>query len=422
MHIKMRTLLHDIRIGVFIGWRMFRRANIWTTTLIVFVMSITFLNMVAVSGILVGLIEGGNIANREQYTGDLIVTRVSGTRAISETPQIIETLKNSPLVEGYSVRYLSGAQIEANFDARDRFDRSGDTAGGQLAGIDVTAEDALTQLSKYVVEGAYLENNDSGKILVGANYLRRYSSSFGDGFDSLDKVYPGDKVRVTVGNRTENYIVKGIIDSKVNEVSLRLFIPISDYIRMVDISDLGAGEIAVKLTKDINADTVKKLLINQGFEKNGKIQTAIEAIPDFLNQIKIAFGVLGSIIGFVGVIVASVTIFIVIFINAVARQRQIGVLKAIGVRPRVLQFAYILQSIFYATLGILLASIIIYGVLVPGLEQNPIDFPFSDGILSAPIATTIRRAVVLLTVSALAGMIPAWLIVRKNTLASITGR
>lgn len=42
----MRNILQTIRVGMFLGIRQLRRANIWTTALIVFIMMLTFLNMV----------------------------------------------------------------------------------------------------------------------------------------------------------------------------------------------------------------------------------------------------------------------------------------------------------------------------------------------------------------------------------------
>ena len=65
---------------------------------------------------------------------------------------------------------------------------------------------------------------------------------------------------------------------------------------------------------------------------------------------------------------------------------------------------------------------LIYGVLVPFFDAHPLNFPFSDGILSAPVGQTVRKGVTLLIISGLAGIVPAWLIVRQNTLDSIAGR
>ena len=55
----------NIRIGFFLAKRQIKRSNPWTTVLIIFVMFFTFLNLVVVSGILVGLIQGAVDAVRE---------------------------------------------------------------------------------------------------------------------------------------------------------------------------------------------------------------------------------------------------------------------------------------------------------------------------------------------------------------------
>ena len=49
------SLTQNIKVGWFLAKRELKRANIWTTTLIVLVMTLTFLNLIVVSGILVGL-------------------------------------------------------------------------------------------------------------------------------------------------------------------------------------------------------------------------------------------------------------------------------------------------------------------------------------------------------------------------------
>jgi ABC-type antimicrobial peptide transport system permease subunit len=51
-----------------------------------------------------------------------------------------------------------------------------------------------------------------------------------------------------------------------------------------------------------------------------------------------------------------------------------------------------------------------------------LDFPFSDGILVAPMVGTIIKLIILFIVTTVAGFLPAWLIVRQNTLDSILGR
>jgi ABC-type lipoprotein release transport system permease subunit len=418
----MSKLSTSIKVGIFLGVRQLKRANRWTTGLIIFIMTLTFLNLVVVSGILIGLIVGGNNANREQYTGDVIMTTLSGKTDITKTQDILSTIRSNEKFIQYTERFLSGGTVEANYKTRSDFNSKQDTAGTQIAGIDPIRENDFSNISKYVLEGEFLNPSESGYVVLGSNLLRRFSSSFGDGFDSLDGTYPGDTVKISVNGKTQEFIVKGIVKSKVGEVSIRAFITQGDFLRLVDRGSLNANEIALRHTATISDDQAKDILIGSGFDQYAKVQTATEAIPDFLNQIKLAFGVLGNMIGAIGIVVASITIFIVIFINAVTRRKFIGIMKGIGVSSQAIQISYLIQSLFYAVSGSIVGTIILYGLLVPAFQAHPVNFPFSDGILVAEPSGTAIRIGILLVVTLIAGFIPARMIVRKNTLDSILGR
>ena len=80
------------------------------------------------------------------------------------------------------------------------------------------------------------------------------------------------------------------------------------------------------------------------------------------------------------------------------------------------------NAIFYALCGSVVGLVLVYAVLVPFFSAHPIDFPFSDGILVAPVNQTIFRVGLLVLSTVIAGYIPARMIVRKNTLDSILGR
>jgi len=413
---------NNFKVGWFLAVRQIKGSSRWTTGLIIFIMVLTYLNMVVISGILVGLIEGGSRANREQYTGDIIITVLPGESEIKHTAEIEETLKAMPVVLDLSVRYAEGAEIEANYRTRRDFSEVRDTAGAQIVGLDFAEEEKLSRLSHYVDEGENLKQDETGYILIGKNLLHRYSEAFGDIFASLDGVYPGDRVRVSLQGKTKEFVVKGIINSKVDQTSLRAFITREDFFRLVDRPSLNASEIAIRLAPRAVPERVKADLLSLGFGDYGRVKTALEAIPEFLNQIKIAFSLLGNVIGLIGIAVASITIFIVIFINAVTRRKYIGIMKGIGISERSIEISYVLQSLFYAVLGGVLGIFLVYALLVPAFLAHPLNFPFSDGILVAPVPSAAIKFTLLLIVTVLAGFIPARMIVKKNTLDSILGR
>jgi putative ABC transport system permease protein len=134
------------------------------------------------------------------------------------------------------------------------------------------------------------------------------------------------------------------------------------------------------------------------------------------------FGLLGTLMGSIGLVVASITVFIVIFVNTLTRRKFIGILKGIGITSKSIEYSYIIQSAFYAILGAILGMLVLYGFLVPFIDKHPINFPFSDGILYAPLSGTLWRVLALFVTTIIAGYIPARMIVNKNTLDSILGR
>lgn len=81
-----------------------------------------------------------------------------------------------------------------------------------------------------------------------------------------------------------------------------------------------------------------------------------------------------------------------------------------------------MQSFFYALCGSVIGIIVLYAFLQPWIAAHPIDFPFSDGILAAPLDGTLFRVGLLMVTTIIAGFIPARMVVRKNTLDSILGR
>lgn len=410
------------RIGALLAWRQIQRANTWTTLLIIFVMMLTFLNLIAVSGVLVGLITGAERAVRAESLGDIILKEPEGEDHILETPTVLRELASYPEIESYSVRYQAGATLEANYKERRNLAAERDIANVTVTGIDPTLEDNLSGLSHNIARGEYLNPDEEGYILIGYYYLQESADKFGDIFDTLDIAEPGETVRLTVGNVSKEFVIKGIIESKVDEVSLNTYIPEREFRRLFGRVDQNADIIVVRAHPEFSDVQVKNALVAGGLNQYAKIQTFDEGKPKFITDIKKTMNLLGTFIGSIGIVVASITIFIIIFINALSRRQQIGILKGIGIERRAIEIAYVLQAAFYAIIGSGLGALLTYGFLLGYFERNPIKFPFSDGVLVAPPDETFLRFVVLFIVTLFAGLLPAWMIVRQNTLNSILGR
>jgi putative ABC transport system permease protein len=352
---------------------------------------------------------------------------------------MINILENTEGVIGISARYVTSGNIEANYKTR----KSDDTANKKqlsIRGIDPSDEDLVTQLSENIIEGEWLKEEDASRyILVGKDVLAKYSIVADVDDSALRDVGPGTTVRLQINGVSTNpesglqppedkttptneYIVKGILKVKAGDLSSSVFMVDSE-LRKISNKSVGEySEIAVNLTPETNAVKLRDTLKQNGFDQSAKIQTFEEGTPAFVINLKNLFGTLGNVFGGILIIVSAVVLFIVIFINALTKRRQIGIMKGIGIRPASIMWNYIFQSVFYSAIGISLVLLTVFYALVPLFVKFPIDFPFSDGILIAEQGPTTTRVIILMIVSIFAGLIPSWMVVKKNTLNAILGR
>lgn len=418
-----------LRVGGFLAYRQIKRSSKGTTALIVFIMVLTFINLVVVSGLLIGLISGSFVQYRDAYSGDVIVTASSGREYIEDSQNLIGYLENHPHVQAMSPRYSASVAVLGTLDNLPNKNERANQTGAKLVGYDPQKEEEVTRFSRFIEFGETLQTGDSGYILVGANLIKKYSS-FADanipGLDLLQNVDIGSRVRVTLSGTGENavskeYIIKGIVKSKVDEISVRMFVVDDELKKLLPANNLQIQEIAIVTTPGYDNQMVADIKSFLG-NHSARVQTSEESIPSFLRQIETTMGLLGNALSSIALVVATITVFIVIFINAITKRKFIGIMKGIGISPSAIQISYIIQALFYGVLGSAIGVALTFGFLKPYFLANPINFPFSDGILVATAGGAAVRIAILLFVTLVAGYIPAKIIVRRNTLDAILGR
>lgn len=409
-------------VGKFLAYRELKRANKWTTILIVFVMTLTFLNLVVVSGILVGLIEGSVEANKKMYTGDVFISPLLEHNYIEQSQEVEKIVKTLPGYVALTERYAEAGTVVSNYKETLAPGVKPNQTGALVVGIDPELEDSVTGISAKMRKGDYLEYGDTSSIMIGSDLLYEYTPIESPSYVTLKNVTVGSKVLLKLGDTEREVTIKGIIKSKAGDVDARVFMLDSEFRKIAGRGDYNVDEIAVVISGDTSAEEFKSMLLASGVGEYARVQTYEDAQPKFLKDIKVTFALLGNVIGSIGLVVASITIFIVIFVNAITRRRYIGIMKGIGISEQAIKFSYVLQSLFYALSGVLIGSLLVFLVLKPFIAANPINFPFSDGILVATAADTFTKAIILFIATIIAGYIPARIVVRQNTLSAILGR
>lgn len=420
---------NGLRIGWFLALRQIKRGGRGTTILIIFIMVLTFLNLVVVSGLLLGLITGSFKQYRESYSGEVIVTSAEQRDYIENSPGLISFLENHPKVKAISPRYTTSGTVLGSVGKPVKKDERPNQISARVSGIDPEREEAVTGFSRFILFGENLNPNETGYILIGSTLLKKYST-FADAnipdLDFLEDVDVGSKVQLTISSRegeptTKDFVIKGIVKSKIDEISARIFMVDQELKRLLPANRQQVQEIAIRTDPLYASQLVKEIKDFMG-SNAARTQTSEEAIPSFLRDIESTMSVLGNVLSSFALVVAAITVFIVIYINAVTKRKFIGIMKGIGISPLAVQFSYVLQAFFYGITGSFIGIILTFGLLKPYFSAYPIDFPFSDGILVATPLSAAIRVLILMIVTVLAGYIPAKIIVRKNTLDAILGR
>jgi putative ABC transport system permease protein len=194
------------------------------------------------------------------------------------------------------------------------------------------------------------------------------------------------------------------------------------------------GEMAAALSPGVSTDNASQILIRTRAGSNDSqilaqlktlgIDGQVRSWLDYgggVGATVSSFSSIASLIGGIGLLVAGVVMFIVIYINVGHKKRQIGILRAIGVNRGVVLISYLIQALLYAVVGIIFGGIIIGYIIKPFFDGHPIELPV--GLVSLAIdPATLRNGILgLLAAAILAGIIPVLNINRESIIKAIWG-
>jgi len=417
----------SIRVGQFLAIRDIKRSNPWTTLLIVFVMTLTFFNMLFLRGILKGIAQGVIDSYRKYYSGDLLIFPSIEKNTVYRTDTVISVISSLPTKQAVTIRYTGQALLEYNYQNRIRVSDLAENASGLLVGINPDSENSVTHLSEAIVAGSYLNVSDADEVLLGSNIIQKYSTVRGAansvGTRILKTADVGDRIRIMVNGIHKEVTIKGVITTNNTTMDSRIYMVDTAANALFGNTSHNASEIALKISPGASATVAKAYILkNLGHPNDIVVQTFEEALPSGITSVFDTFGILSDLIGGIALIVGAITIFIVVFVNAVTRRKYIGILKGIGISAQAIELSYVLQAFFYAISGIISATILLIFLLIPFTAIHPFEFPIAKASLTIMSSEIVTRAFVLIITALFSGFVPAWLVTKQNTLDSILGR
>ncbi len=406
--------MQDVRTAFFIAYKSIVRGSKSMLVLMIFILSLSFFNMMFISGILNGL---------ENLMTRTLVGILSANIAISpqEVPQMKQFIPNQGELRA-QIETIPGVIATARhyvFSGSLSFDRDKNGAfksvAGSIIGIDPSEDRKVFTIGDLMLAGQQLSDTDRDQIVLSS----ALAGGFGDpapGGD-LGGATVGDKVLIAYQNGTiRTYTVKCIYNDTIG--LFQVFITANEAQTILSTYD-NASQIFVKtdLTRNTLANYQSRIT---AMVPNLKVQNSNDLLGGFSSFLD-ALSLISYIVSAISVLVAAITIFVMIYINAITKRRQIGILRAIGIRQRIIIYSYVFQSLFYALSGIAIGSLIVFGALVPLMTAFPIYvvfgelYPvFADGTVAVGITS-------LIVAGLLAGYIPSRIVARMEILKAIWG-
>ncbi len=401
-------MLDNAKVSFFLAGRSIRRGNKGITIFTVFVLTLIFIQLVLFSSMLAGVTLKFNELMVNYQTGNVVVEPKAEERYIEDASALQKKIESLPQVVGTSARL----KASGNFRYKEK------EMGGTVYGIAPADEAFVTDLEDAVISGEFLSRPDRGEIILG----REVSGGFDALMESrsLGGVEAGDTVELTVNGISRQFRVKGIY-------ATRFFMAdASAYINRADLEDLMgiqgrdfAQEIAVKTTDGTDEYETRTALLSLGVREN--IRTWHE-FAGILRLIENTLGLVRNIMNAIGLLIAFVIIFVVIYVNIVNKKRQIGVQKAIGIEQNVIVASFVLQAMLYAGTGVILGYCFMRFGLVPYTISHPVDIPLGKMSLKLDNAEAITRAILLFFASIIGSVIPAYKLAQKDLLDLIWGK
>ncbi len=421
-------MFNVVRTAWFLATKYFSKFSKWTSALIIFVIALTFLNLVVVSGLLVGLIEGSVLGIKELRTGEVFITPTEQNQHIKKYNELFSVLDNNKNIKGYAPRYVSDARLYKDYKTS-IYRRAGEVdvdIYATVTGIDIEKEKDFFELDEKIIEGRWFVDTDVNSVILGNRLTASVDEELFTDERVLGDVKPGEIIEIQFENNTsapQKFQVIGIINSKQPEYDYGIIIPSRELRGILGQSALlGPDNIGVRISNNVEPAVVIDSIKASTDSTLINVRSAEDSIGKYLGNIRKTFVLLSNALGTISIVVVTVMLFIVIFISAITKQRQIGILKGIGISPLTLKLSYMFLSFMYTFVGVVIGVLILVFLLIPYFDANPIDFPFSDGILFVTLPGLITKIFLLFVMSIFAGFLPAHLITRRNTLNTILGR
>ncbi|KAF1076420.1 ABC transporter permease [Methanogenium sp. MK-MG] len=401
-------MFDDLRVSAFLATRSIQRGGRGRNAMYIIIIALVLTNMIFLPSVIMGAMDVYYVQTVDYISSDVIIKPPEDVRYIDDVETLLATVNRMSGVVRASARYPMAGSI----DFEDK------TVAMEIDAFDPRDETEVTKFHKHMKYGDFLGSGDRDQIIVGS-LVAGAKDDTGEFYASLGGATVGDSVVVRYANGVvREYRIKGIFNTKSYQADYMVFVTKDEMDAVTGSGGARATEVLVKTVSAEDAQPVKKRILEFGVGED--VETWEEALPDVVSESVESFAIINTISVLGSLVIAVVLIFIMTTIKTFNNRKQIGILKAIGLKKSIIINSYVMQVIFICLIGAIVGSLLI-GTMVLYFTTYPIEFPDGDVTPLVTWAMIIENTALLFISSAIAGFIPAWRVTNEGILEAIRG-
>jgi ABC-type lipoprotein release transport system permease subunit len=395
-----------LKAAFFIAWKNISK-NKGRVMLTVFMISLGFISSIIVYGMLKDTSSKLQQDFIDTTFGDVILQPLDHQLKIDNVSEILDKVNALPYVEGAAAINTVSARL---------YDSQGNYLDTQILIVDPNDFAKASLIGNMLNDGRYLTENEPSGIFMGCLNLNSCSSFT----NSIPNIY--------------GYVGKNISADFTNGISANLTL-VGNYVHSlaaVEGTNLISEQTAENIFPGYNSNQADEIIIR--LQDKSMAQTVVDelsylgvnaVISDwneklaFYSQTVDSFGIIGNLSFLIGVIVSIIGVYIVVYINALNKKVQIGIMRAIGIRSRIISLSYIIQGFVYGVLGSILGGALLL-LMIGYFTVSPILNPIGQLVPEASFGIFMLVAVTIIIASTLTGYFASRRIIRKKILDLIS--
>lgn len=399
--------MRELRLPFYLAWQYIKRGRKWTLLLTIVLMTVAFVNLIFVPSLFNGIIDGANKQIINTMTGEIYITPADGNDYINQRDQVMGKLEKIDGVESVSAKVLVPGRLKYK------------NIGGswQILAINPANDKKVTNISQKIISGSYLDVNDTDQILIGRQIAG--GDDVEENAFSFKGATVGEKVTLAFDGTPKEFTIKGIYNSNFVESDNRAFITEVALKDIMPFASDKASTINIKISQTADQNKVIQAIEKENID--GKVYPWQES-TGLMKSVSSSFLSINVLLSFTSVLIAAVTIVIIIYITIINKRKDIGILRAIGIKPYIIVSSYVILSAVYAFIGVVIGTILFLTVLIPYFQANPFILPICNAVLVLNWPDFVVRAEAIIWISVFAGFVPAVIVTRARMLTAILGK